>query len=91
MQADPDEYLVDVSYFTTHEFHKLAKKTNKKNKNFSILHSNICSLQGNFDKLQLLSKNLDYKLNIIVVTETCHIQNSIHFSLGRLDGDHKYE
>ena len=94
IKVDPDENITDVTsfnYFTTHEFHKLSKKTNEKNKIFSILHSNICSLQGNFDKLQLLRDNLDYKFDVIAITETWHTENSVHFHPGLIDGYHKYE
>ena len=94
IKVDPDENITDVTnfnYFTTHEFHKLSKKANEKNNSFSILHSNICSLQGNFDKLQLLSDNLDYKFDVIAITETWHTENSVLFHPGLIDGYHKYE
>ena len=80
IKVDPDENITDVTnfnYFTTHEFHKCSKKTNEKNKSFSILHSNICLLQGSFDKLQLLNDNLDYKFDVIAITETWHTENFI--------------
>ena len=82
IKVDPDENITDVTnfnYFTTHEFHKLSKKTNEKNKSFNIEH--ICSLQGNFDKLQLLSDNLDYKFDVVAITETWHRESSVQFIL----------
>ena len=36
IKVDPDENITNFNYFTTHEFHKLSKKTNEKNKSFSI-------------------------------------------------------
>ena len=50
-------------------FQDLCNKQISKN-NFSIFHSNISSLQGNFDKLELLLSQLNFKFDIISVTET---------------------
>ena len=52
--ADP----VNFNYYETHAFHKLKNNLKlNKSENFSIFHSNICSLQGNFDKLEILLDN----------------------------------
>ena len=58
---DPDENLTDptcFNYSLARDFHKLNIK-NKRNKHnsFSIFHSNISSLQGNFLKMGQLLKN----------------------------------
>ena len=60
--SDPNASIanpVNFNYYETHAFHKL-KNNQKLNKseNFSISHSNICSLQGNFDKVEILLDNL---------------------------------
>ena len=39
-------------------------------KHFSLLHSNICSLQYNGDNLENLLANLEFKFDIIALTET---------------------
>ena len=38
------------------------------------MHPNTCSLECNFDKLQLLLHNLDYNFDVITLTETCHVE-----------------
>ena len=55
-KSDPNANITDpvnFNYYETHENHKLiySLKSNKSEK-FSIFHSNICSLQGNFDNLR---------------------------------------
>ena len=59
----------NFKYYQNHEFHKLTKNLNSQN-NFSVFHTNICSLQGNFDNLQILTTNLDFKFDVIAVSET---------------------
>ena len=59
--------------------------------NFSLLHTNISSLSGNFDKLELLLTQIDHKFNIISVTETWD-NTSSNKNLGQLcmDGYNKF-
>ena len=59
----------NFKFFQNHDFHKMSEKINK-NKDFSIFHTNICSLQGNFEKLHNLVANLEFKFSIIAVSET---------------------
>ena len=42
----------------------------KKNKTLSILHTNICLLEGNAEKLEILISNLEFDFGIIAVSET---------------------
>ena len=57
----------DFKYYETHEFHTMKdQKTNS----FSVLHTNICSLQYNGDNLQNLINNLEFKFDIIALSET---------------------
>ena len=47
-----DDFLApSFKYYQNSEFHKLVKTKNKKNI-FRVFHSNICSLQANFDNLK---------------------------------------
>ena len=65
--ADPANF----NYYETQQFHKLKNNLNlNKAENFSIFHSNICSLQGNFDKFETLLDNLEYQFDVIALTET---------------------
>ena len=62
----------DFKYYSTHEFHKLS--TNVSNC-FSVLHTNICSLQYNGDNLHNLLADLEFKFDIVAVTETWNPEN----------------
>ena len=67
--ADP----VDLNCYETHTFHKLKNNLKlKKSENFSIFQPNICSLQGNFDKLEIFLDNLEHQFDVIALTQTCH-------------------
>ena len=83
---------MNFNYYETHAFHKL-KNTLKLNKseNFSIFHYNICSLQGNFYKLEILLDNLEHQFDVIALTETWHMKNNVNFTPGILSGYQKYE
>ena len=91
---DPEEQIIETTnfdFYSTHEFHKLKTKKSINSENFSLLHTNICSLQGNFEKLEMLRQNLDFMFDIIALTETWHTKNNVNFSPGVLQGYHKYE
>ena len=61
---------VDFDYYTLHQFHKLVKDLNEKRKiYFSIYHSNIESLQCNFERLHTQLINLDHSFDIIALSE----------------------
>ena len=76
-----DEYFEDLSiqpdfnYHQTHDFHKFAMKIDKRN-SFSVLHTNICSLSGNLENLELLLRNLDHAFDVIGVSETWTSENN---------------
>ena len=70
-----------------HEFHKLNKNTNSgKNDKFSLLNTNICSLQGNFAKLKMLPNDFEYQFDMITLTETWHNHNNPSLRAGILPG-----
>ena len=61
---DCNDHVIDhnnFSYYLTHNFHKLHNKNSNKTKNtnFSVLDTNICWLQGNFDNLEQLLNKLE--------------------------------
>ena len=61
---DPNDYVIDRTNFScylTQNFHKLHNKNSKEtyDTHFSVLHTNTCSLQGNFDNLGQLLNNLE--------------------------------
>ena len=93
-QLDPDEHIDDPTefkYYTTHEFHKLNANISSRGADFSLFYSNICSLNGNKEKLQDLINNLDNQFDVIALTETWHTKNNIYFDSGQIEGYHKYE
>ena len=62
-------------YYDTHDFHKLK---NKLKNPFSILHTNICSLQHNGNDLYDLLTDLEFKFDIVAVTETWNPEEKKH-------------
>ena len=57
-----DNYLdLEPKYYEVHDFHKITDALDTR-KQASILHTNICSLQGNIEKLEVLLDDLEYKL-----------------------------
>ena len=81
---------LSFDYYNIHDFHKLSKKINDKN-SLSLLHTNICSLKGNFENLDLLITDLDFKFDIIALTETWNSNEKKHlFQAGNLAGYQQY-
>ena len=79
-------------YYLNHEFHKLNKNINSgKNDKFSLLQTNICSLQGNFEKVEMLLSDLENQFDVIALTETWHNDNNPSFTAGIPPGYQKYE
>ena len=93
---DVDTNLDDstnFNYYDNHEFHKLTQKLNlNKNNTSSILHTNISSVRKNLGNLQTLLCNLDYRFDVLALTETWHTkQNNACISQLRLEGYHDYQ
>ena len=60
----------NFDYYTTHEFHKLLSKLHTKtNASFSLMHTNICSVNKNLQNLELLATSLGHNFDIIAVSE----------------------
>lgn len=81
---------LSFDYFQSHEFHKFINKINRE-KSFGLLHTNICSLQHNFDNLQNLIYQLDYNFNVIALSETWNPRDKDHtFKIYDLEGYQRY-
>ena len=65
----------DFKYYDTHEFHQLKDKLINP---FSALHSNICSLQQNGEALSDLIADLEFKFDVVAVTETWNPEEKKH-------------
>ena len=89
-----DNYLdlkPNFKYYEIHDFHKITN-TLEMHKQTSILHTNICSLQGNIDKLDMLVDDLDHKFDIIALSETWNPENKKHlFDPKDLIGYHTFK
>ena len=59
----------NFKHYDNHEFHKLKQKYSN-NKNFSIFHTNVCSLQAAQEKLEPLINNLNHDSDVIALAET---------------------
>ena len=58
----------NFKYYETRDFHVMKDKISYST--FSLFHTNICSLQYNGDNLVNLLSNLQFKFDIIALTET---------------------
>ena len=61
----------NFNYYDIHEFHKLKRNKIPKS-TISLIHTNIGSLQANIEKLELLITDLEFKFDVISLTETCN-------------------
>ena len=65
--------------------------TYRRTKPLSVFHTNICSLQANFDNLQNLINNLDHQFSVVALSETWTPQNKNSlFKPQKLDGYQPY-
>lgn len=95
---DPESLLekaydmkVNFNYYGAHDFHKLTSNLPKAKNSLSIIHTNIQSLQHNFDNLHTLLTDLDYSFDIVAVSETWNPKDKkFRFSPGVLPGYQPY-
>ena len=65
----------DFKYYDNHEFHSMKDKLTNP---FSIIHTNISSLQHNGENLSDLLNDLEFKFDLIAVTETWNPEEKKH-------------
>ena len=63
------EMNISFEYYSIHQFHKLVKLP-RNDKSFSIYHTNIESLNCNFERLHTQLAELDYPFDVIALSET---------------------
>ena len=91
LDEDTTTQPIDFKFYDIHDFHKRkANLTLNENNNLSILHTNIQSLNCNFDKLEILINSLDYHFDILALTETWNGLNRKNFSPGVLNDYQNY-
>ena len=81
-EFDPNVAITSFNnfrYYSIHEFHKLIRNFNV-NQCFSLMHTNISSLTGNFDKLEHLITDLEFCFDIIACTETWNPEDKSTYS-----------
>ena len=66
-----DDFVLqkNFKYYNNHEFHKLSKHLGQTN-DFSLFHTNICSLIANLENLEALINNFESNFSFIAVSET---------------------
>ena len=76
----------------TNEFHNLNTNIKVSNlDNLSLLHTNICSLQSSFDKLEVILHKLIIELDIVAITETWLDRDNVTFTPGLFRAYQKYK
>ena len=79
----------NLKYYEIHHFHKTTQQINYKT--LSVFHSNICSLYANTQNLEILLHDLDYKFDVISLTETWNPESKKEKFLPKLiEGYHPY-
>ena len=65
MNDDPDN-VANSKYYSINEIQSL--KVTNKNESFSMFHTNVCSLNKNFDGLEYLLKCANKKFDVVAVS-----------------------
>ena len=50
----------NFKFYDTHDFYKLKLSQEPESDNFTLLHTNICSLQSNIEDLEILLHDLNH-------------------------------
>ena len=67
----------NFDYFSNHKFHTLIKNISLSGKErFSLLHTNVSSLLGTFDKLDSLLLDLNSDFDVLALSETWHSKSN---------------
>ena len=78
----------DFKYYNTHDFHQLKDKLINP---FSAFHTNISSIQHNGDELFDLLADLEFKFDVVAVTETWNPEDKKHkFAAPLMEGYSPY-
>ena len=78
-----DDFVLqpNFKYYDNHEFRKLSKHLHQTN-DFSLFHTDICSLNANF--------NLEFSLSVIAVSETWTLKGKSEVKPRKLEGYQHY-
>ena len=82
---------INFKFYDTTDFNEMTKTLDLEKK-FSLLHTNISSMTGNGGKLEYTLEKLNFKFDIIAVTETWECKTNEHvFTPIKLIGYKEYE
>ena len=88
---DPYDNIDIKPNFKFYDFHKLKLSQEPESDNFTLLHTNICSLQSNIEDLEILLHDLNHDFDVISLSETWNPELKKHlFSAKHLDSYHAY-
>ena len=80
----------NFKYYDVHDFHQIKNKLNY-GRCFSVIHLNICSLQANADGLESFLCDLEFKFDVVSLSETWNPENKKqNFKPPKIDGYHEY-
>ena len=69
MNIQKSEIKPNFKYYNMHDFHVLGKILLRQSK-LSVFHTNMCSLNANAENMQDLLYDINFKFDILAVTET---------------------
>ena len=82
----------NFDYSSIHDFHKIKLKLPKKVKHsFSLLHTNIQSLNHNFEQLEILINSLEFDFDVIALSEVWCSDDKLTFNPGLIQGYTPYQ
>ena len=86
-----DDFVLqpNFKYYGNHEFHKLSKQLHQTN-DFSLFHTNICSLNANLENLETLISNLEFSFSVIALSETWTPKGKSEVKPRKLEGYQNY-
>ena len=82
-------FQLKFKYYDNQEFHKLSRHLRQTN-DFSLYHTNICSVNANLENLETLISNLEFSLSVIAVFETWTPNGKSEVKARKLKGYQNY-
>ena len=79
----------NYKYYENHEFHKLSNHLCQTN-DFSLFHTNICSLNANLGNPEPLISNLEFSFSVIAVSEAWTSIGKSELKQKKLEGYQNY-
>ena len=86
-----DDFVLqpNFKYYDNHQFHKLSKQLHQ-TVDFSLFHTNICSLSANLENFETLFSNLEFSFSVIAVYEIWTPKGKSEVRPRKLEGCQNY-